>query len=127
MNQTSASVDTVSAIAVPAQFDTRTAPPVEQQIPPSWRVSWRPIFLLAALLVLLYHRVAIKLVTDWYQLPHFSHGFLIPFFASYLVWDKRDTLRRTPVEPTWAGVGLVALGLFELMVGVFGADLFFQR
>jgi exosortase len=92
-----------------------------------WQISWGPILLLAALLVLLYCRIAIKLVTDWHELPDFSHGFLIPFFAAYLIWDNRAKLRSTPIQPTWAGIWLVALGLFELLVGVFGADLFFQR
>jgi exosortase len=92
-----------------------------------WQISWGPILLLAALLVLLYCRIAIKLVTDWHELPDFSHGFLIPFFAAYLIWDNRAKIRSTPIQPTWAGIWLVALGLFELLVGVFGADLFFQR
>jgi exosortase len=92
-----------------------------------WQISWGPILLLAALLVLLYYRIGIKLVTDWYELPDFSHGFLIPFFAAYLVWDNRAKIRSTPIQPTWAGIWLVALGLFELLVGIFGADLFFQR
>jgi exosortase len=75
----------------------------------------------------LYHRIAVKLVTDWYNLPDFSHGFLIPFFAAFLIWDRRQELSRTPVAQSWGGVWLVALALFELLVGVFGADLFLQR
>ena len=89
--------------------------------------AWAPFVILSLLLVVLYDRVAIKLVRDWYEFPDFSHGFLIPFFAAFLLWDKRLELRRTPPTPSWAGVWLVALGLFELMVGIFGADLFLQR
>jgi len=91
------------------------------------RIVWGPVVLLALLLVLLYHRIAVKLVTDWYELPDFSHGFLIPFFAAYLIWDNRDAIRRTPLAPSWAGISLVVLGLFELLLGVLGADLFLQR
>jgi len=92
-----------------------------------WHISWAPILLIGALLVLLYYKIGIKLVTDWHELPDFSHGFLIPFFAVYLVWDNRAKLRTTPIQPSWAGIWLVALGLLELLIGVFGADLFFQR
>jgi exosortase len=92
-----------------------------------WSVSWRQFVLLGALLVLLYYHVAIKLVSDWHTLPDFSHGFLIPFFALFLLWDKRRDLERTPIAPTWGGAWLVVLGLMELMLGVFGADLFLQR
>jgi exosortase len=92
-----------------------------------WAIAWGPVALLAALLVALYHGIAVKLVQDWYDLPDFSHGFLIPFFVAFLLWDNRKNLRQSPLSPTWAGAWLVALGLFELLVGVFGADLFLQR
>jgi len=85
------------------------------------------LLVLALLLAVLYHGIAVKLVTDWYELPDFSHGFLIPFFAVFLLWEKRRELERTPIAPSWSGVWLVALGLFVLMVGVLGADLFLQR
>jgi exosortase A len=83
--------------------------------------------LVVALLAVLYHGIAVKLVADWYELPDFSHGFLIPFFAAYLLWDKRRELQDTAIAPSWAGVWLVVLGLFVLLLGVFGADLFLQR
>ena len=92
-----------------------------------WRISWWPVAVLGVLLVILYHQVAVKLVSDWYNFPDFSAGFLIPFFVAFLVWDKRRQLIQTPVEPSWAGIWLVALALFELMLGVFGADLFTAR
>ena len=93
----------------------------------AWQIAWGPIILLAILLVYMYRHIAVKLVTDWYELPDFSHGFLIPFFAAYLIWDNRDAIRRTPLAPSWAGLSLVVLGLFELLLGVLGADLFLQR
>jgi exosortase len=92
-----------------------------------WSIQWGPIVVLGLLLALLYDRISVKLVYDWATLPDFSHGFLIPFFALFLLWDKRQELRSTPIVPTWAGIWLVALGLFELLLGVFGADLFIQR
>lgn len=82
---------------------------------------------LAILVAILYRSIAVKLVTDWYELPDFSHGFLIPFFVTYILWDKRKALANTPVQPSWVGLPLVLLGLFFLLVGVFGADLFFSR
>jgi exosortase len=93
----------------------------------TWSIPWVQLAILGVLLVLLYHRIAVKLVTDWYELPDFGYGFLIPFFAFFLVWDKRRTLGTTPIAPSWAGAFLVVLGLFELLLGVFGADLFLQR
>ena len=83
--------------------------------------------LLALLVVFLYRSIAAKLVSDWYELPDFSHGFLIPFFVAYILWEKRKDIAATPIRPSWAGLPVVLLGLFCLLVGVFGADLFFSR
>lgn len=128
MNETAApSIETLPGVSASDSLNEAPAQPPEGRTVSRWQISWGPVLLLAALLVLLYHRVAVKLVIDWYELPDFSHGFFIPLFAAYVIWDKRETLRRIPAEPSWAGLSLVALGLFELLVGVFGADLFFQR
>ncbi len=86
-----------------------------------------PLVLLAILLGLLYHGIGLKLINDWYELPDFSHGFLIPFFVAYLLWEKRAVLRHTPIKPSWGGLPLVLSGLFVLLVGIFGADLFLSR
>lgn len=92
-----------------------------------WSIAWGPVVLLAALLVALYHGIAVKLVTDWHELPDFSHGFLIPFFAVFLLWDDREQFRSTRIAPSWAGIVLVSIALFMLLLGRLGADLFFQR
>lgn len=91
-----------------------------------WQLAL-PLGLTACLLVALYRGVAFKLVSDWYELPDFSHGFLIPFFAAYLLWSKRDELAALPRRSTWAGLPLVLLGLLLLLTGRFGADLFLSR
>ena len=86
-----------------------------------------PFLTLALLVAVLYRGVGVKLVKDWYTLPDFSHGFLIPFFVAYLIWERRAVLARTPVRPSWAGIPLVLLGLLLLLTGIFGADLFLSR
>jgi exosortase len=82
---------------------------------------------IGALTAAVYYRVLGKLVTDWYEIPDFSHGFLVPIFAAYLVWEKRKTLVETRIAPTWNGIAVVALGLAVLLLGVFGAELFLSR
>lgn len=93
----------------------------------TWSIAWGPLIVLSSLLVFLYQHIAVKLVSDWYNFPDFSHGFLIPFFAIFLLWDKRQEIRHAPIRPSWAGASLVVLGLLELLMGLFGADLFLQR
>jgi exosortase len=89
--------------------------------------SWIPIAVIVGLLVALYLRVAIKLVVDWYNIADYSHGFLVPFFSLFLLWDKRKQIAATPVKQSWAGLSLVALGLVILIFGIYGVDLFTSR
>jgi exosortase len=90
------------------------------------RVS-APWFLLFALMAAIYARVLIKLVHDWYTIPDFSQGFVIPLFVAYLVWKEREKLARTPVRPAWAGVAWVAVAMLVLLLGIYGAELFLTR
>jgi len=82
------------------------------------------IFLLMAAI---YYQVLGKLVTDWWQLPDFSHGFLVPIFAAYLVWDKRTVVRDTRIAPSWNGIAVMALGIAVLLLGIYGSELFLSR
>jgi len=107
----------------------------DSQIPAAPQGSWLSrnarfamgagiIFLLVAAV---YCKVLAKLVLDWYQIPDFSHGFLVPLFAAYLVWQKRKTLLGTKIAPTWSGIAVIALGLVVLLLGVYGSELFLSR
>ena len=91
------------------------------------RVNWVPYSIIAVLLGILYYRVILKLVYDWYTIPDYSHGFLIPLFAAFLIWDKRKVLSATPVKQTWAGLILVVFSIAVLILGVYGVELFTAR
>ncbi|SFS16854.1 exosortase [Granulicella pectinivorans] len=89
--------------------------------------TWVMGVLILALVFSLYLDIGIKLVSDWFELPDFSHGFLIPFFVAFLVWDQRRILFAEATSPSWWGLTLVAAGVVTLLTGVFGADLFLSR
>ena len=91
------------------------------------RPFWLPYLLIGLLLLAIYYRVAGKLIFDWYDLPDYSHGFLVPLFSLFLLWDKRTEIRRTPIEPSWKGISFILLGIITLILGVYGADLFLSR
>jgi len=89
--------------------------------------SWIPYGIIGVLLAVLYHRVAVKLVYDWFTIPDYSHGPLVPLFTAYLIWEKRKVLSTIPVKPTWSGIPLVLFGLAVLILGVYGVELFTAR
>jgi exosortase len=90
-------------------------------------LAWCPYAAITVLLAVIYFRVTTKLVYDWYTIPDYSHGFLVPFFALFLLWDKRKTLRNTPVQQSWRGIPLVVFAIVVLILGVYGVDLFTAR
>jgi len=89
--------------------------------------AWLPYAILALLLIAVYYRIAAKLIYDWYTLPDYSHGFLVPLFSLFLLWDKRKVLRATPIRQSWAGLSLVVFAIIVLILGVYGVDLFTSR
>lgn len=89
--------------------------------------QWLPYAILGVLLAVLYHRVAMKLVYDWYTLTDYSHGFLVPLFSVFLIWEKRKVLSNIPVKQTWAGVPLIVFSLVVLILGTYGVELFTTR
>jgi exosortase len=93
----------------------------------SSRLDWLPYVTIAILLIVLYYRVAVKLVYDWYTIPDYSHGFLVPLFAAFLIWDKRKVLKATPIKQTWSGIAVVVFSIAVLTVGVYGVELFTAR
>jgi exosortase len=88
---------------------------------------WFPSLIIGLLLVAVYFRIAGKLVFDWYDIPDYGHGFLVPLFSVYVMWDNRNALRNTPIRPSWSGLPLVVFGLCIVILGVYGADLFLSR
>lgn len=83
--------------------------------------------LIGALIVAVYYRVLAGLVSTWWFNPNFSHGFLVPIFAAYLVWAKRKALLNKDVAPAWSGIAVVALALLVLVIGAYGAAVFLSR
>ena len=117
--------------STPAEpFAAAFLPDAEKELrgasPKPWLV-WSPYAAIAILLVVIYYRVAIKLVHDWYTIPDYSHGFLVPFFALFLLWDKRKTLSNTPIQQSWRGIPLVVFAIVVLILGVYGVELFTAR
>jgi exosortase len=83
--------------------------------------------LFAASFVWLFRDVLAGLAADWTNDPNYSHGWLIPPIAAYLVWERRARLRSLPLRPAFAGLLVVAASIGVLVVGVLGAELFLAR
>lgn len=85
------------------------------------------IVLLAALLLWPYLRILIHLVGEWWHNPNFSHGFFVPLFSAFVIWQGRNTLVRIAPRPSWWGLLILGFGLGVLVLGQMGAELFLSR
>jgi len=89
------------------------------------------VYAVLALLIgsfgLLYWPVLSKLVHDWGINDNYSHGYLIPPLAGYLIWERRQQLRAVPPNGTWFGLVVVLGSLLLLLAGRLGAELFLTR
>jgi len=89
---------------------------------PLWQAA-----VLSALSLWLYWYTLAHLVGQWWKDPNFSHGFFVPLFSAFVVWQERERLARIAPQPSWAGIVVIGTGLGMLVVGRLGAELFLDR
>ena len=90
----------------------------------------RPGVLLAAPFVILfaiYLPTLYDLVGDWYHDSNYSHGFLVPLVSVYLLWQKREELKKTPAMIDPLGMIFVVFGLLLFILGNGAAEYFTVR
>jgi exosortase A len=85
------------------------------------------VSLLVVSFAALFWPVIAALVRDWRVDENYSHGFLIPPLAAYLVWERRHELSRTRPAGSWLGLVVVAGSVVVLLAGLLGAELFLSR
>jgi len=109
--------------------DLAQAVPVSQPVrePFSKRPALWRIVILAALLSWLYLPVLASLSRQWWSDPNFSHGFFVPFFSLFVLWQNRSTLAAIPQRPSLWGLPIVVFSLGTLILGVLGAEVFLAR
>lgn len=95
---------------------------------PVWRrpIAWRTAALLA-LIAWLYAPILLHLSFQWRSDPNFSHGFFVPLFSLFVVWQDRRRLAAIPRTPSNWGLPLILISLCTLVLGVLGAELFLSR
>ena len=57
------------------------------------------------------------MINTWSEKEEYSHGFLLPVVAAYLIWQKRDRLELIKFDGSWLGVLIVIFGGALLIAG----------
>jgi exosortase len=85
------------------------------------------LLVLTALTLWLYWPTLVRLVQQWGTDQNFSHGYFVPLFSAFVLWQEREYLARIRRQPSWSGLALILGGLVLLVVGQLGAELFLSR
>ena len=89
---------------------------------PLWQIG-----ILAGISFWLYASTLAHLIGQWWHDPNFSHGFFVPLFSAFVLWQERDRLSRLVLRPAWSGLLVLAFALSVLIVGQTGAEIFLAR
>jgi exosortase len=83
--------------------------------------------LLLPLFVLLYYNIVPMMVSQWYDDPNYSHGFIVPVIAGYFLYERREELFKAEVSPANAGLLIIIFGLLQLCIGYLAFELYTMR
>jgi exosortase len=108
--------------AIDSELDVRTYAHTRTWVGEHW-----PALLLAMVTLALYAPILGRLVRQWYDDPNYSHGFFVPAFSGYLIWNKRWQIAAIESFPSMWGAVLVFGSLAVLYLGSLGSELFLQR
>jgi exosortase D (VPLPA-CTERM-specific) len=87
-------------------------------------VQWLRIGILGLLLGAIYYSSLNWLVTRDWPRDDYTHCYLIPFIVIYLIWEKRQYLVKIRSVASWAGFGLLVVGLSLFWLGELSGELF---
>src|SRR5262245_17304897 len=80
-----------------------------------------------SLLGVLYWETLRELGREWWEDPNYSHGFLVPLFSGWLVWQRRQQLAALTPDGSWLGLPMLLTGVGTLVLGNIGAENFLTR
>jgi len=68
------------------------------------------------------YRTSVHTLLRMWQREDFTYGYIIPPIVLYLLWDKRDELKRIPPEPSWGGFFPLGAGIGLYVLGELGGE-----
>jgi exosortase len=94
---------------------------------PVGRWAWVEGSIVLTLTGLLYFRVVVDLVGDWWSDPGLSQGMLIPPLSAYIAWIRRSQTLALPSVADNRGLFAVGLSSLVFIIGKLGAEFFLMR
>lgn len=74
--------------------------------------GFNKLFIVSTLMVVLFAKPLIELVTVWRIDDDYSHGFFVIPLSLYMIWQKRDIWKNLDNNPSWIAFGVFVFSLF---------------
>jgi exosortase len=116
----------IEAVLLSQVLQAEQPSPPAPVVDPAWPRLWQ-MAVMAGLLLWLYIFTLTHLIGQWWHDPNFSHGFFVPLFAAFVIWQERSRLAGLTLRPSWWGLLFLGFGLCVLVLGQMGAELFLSR
>jgi exosortase len=91
------------------------------------RLAWLALGVTVLGALVLYAPLVAGMAAEWSEFPSLSHGFAVPVISAYLLWRRRDSLAKLPIEGSILGLPLIVFALAMLVVGSMGGEPFVAR
>ncbi len=89
------------------------------------------VYVQAGIVVLLaawlYGPFALRMASQWWHDPNYTHGFFVPVFSLFLLWERRAKLATLRIDPAWSGLFILVFALMTLVVGTIKSGFFLYR
>lgn len=76
------------------------------------------LFATSFVLLLALYRESLATLLTWWESPEYSHGYMIPVVALFLLWQRINDLPAAMQRGSWTGLGILIVGLFFYVIGV---------
>lgn len=91
--------------------DAPTVEPQKPEITTEFVLRAAAVFLLSVTVLWLYWPAFVAMADKWDRKPEYSHGWMIPLFAVFLLWQRRRVLSTVEQPFSRLGGGLLAAGV----------------
>ncbi len=71
--------------------------------------------------------LALRLARQWWQDPNYTHGFFVPVFSLFLIWERRAKLAAIRIKPAWSGLVMLLLALMSVAISTIKSGFFLYR
>lgn len=88
-------------------------------------IIWFAILL--TLVAVIYRSVSKELIEQWWLDPDYGHGFFVPLFSGYVLWQQRNVWLKTEIKPVNSGLLVMVGAIALLLLGSLGAEVFTAR